>query len=299
MAYYPAEERFGLQPINVANAPIPAGLQVGQSQYFGKAVSLGTIIRAIDPVFGEGEFIYLQLPPTGNIGQFVTWGGFGVVPGDPTNLNEAQFQATLTTNTVTQSRALGVLMAAFPPTPANLSGAPVNAFGWAQIKGTAVILSNGTAAAGSQPYLTNSANAGTITTTATAGMEIWNTRIIAAAGTALPVLGAGNVLTNVAPFSVTAAAVAAGGSGYQVGDVLTVLGGTGSSTPAQVTVATLSGSAVATVTVAFGGYYGLTAPSGTVATSGGHGTGATFALTTAQNYCVGQIDRPSLPGIIT
>jgi hypothetical protein len=294
--YTPIENRLGIQPIAIANAPIGASvnLQIGQSPFFGKEMPLGTIVRAFDPVFGEGEFIYLQLPTTGNIGQLVTWAGFGVVAGDAT-VNEAQFQATLTTGTALQGRAIGVLMAAYPPTPTNLSGAPVNAFGWVQIKGAAVALSNGVAVAGNPPYL-NTTGGGLITTTVTASKEIWNCQIIAAVGTALPVIS-GGVQTNIAPFSVTAAAVVSGGTNtYQVGDVLTVLGGTGVQTPAQLTVATLSSGAVATVTVAFNGYYGITAPSGTVSTSGGHGTGATFTLTTVQNYCLAQIDRMFIPG---
>lgn len=296
MAFFPAEERFGLQPINVVNSPTPSFLQVGQSQFFGKAVALGTLVRAIDPIWGEGEFIYLQYPTTGNIGQLVTWGGFGTVPGDAVGVNEAQWQATLLTTGASQHRAVGVLMGAFPPTPTNLSGAPVTAFGWVQIKGVAVALSGGGITAGSTPYF---AAGGLISQTDVATQALWNTVLLSASGVALPVISAGNVFTSVAPISVTAGTVVAGGSGYSVGDVLTVLGGTGAQTPAQLTVATLSGSAVATVTVAFGGYYGLTAPTGTVATAGGHGTGATFTLTTATNYCLAQIDRPFAPGVLT
>jgi hypothetical protein len=174
MTYTPVENRLGIQPIAQAN-PYSAGLQSGQSPFFNKEHPLGSIIRAYDPVYGEGEFIYLLMASTQAIGNLVTFAGWGTVSGDGSG-NEAQFQAVLTTNTATQSRAVAVAMSAFP------SGSPAAAFGWFQIKGAAVILSNGTAAAGSQPYLTNTANAGTITTSANAGLEIWNTRIIAAVG---------------------------------------------------------------------------------------------------------------------
>lgn len=72
------------------------------------------------------------------------------------------------------------------------------------------------------------------------------------------------------------ATVSAGGTGYTVGDVLTVIGGTGS-TAATLTVATLSGSAVATVTVSNAGLYS-TYPSEPFSVTGGTGSGATFTF---------------------
>lgn len=78
--------------------------------------------------------------------------------------------------------------------------------------------------------------------------------------------------------NVATVAVAAGGSGYAVGDILTVSGGTG--TAARVKVATLSGSAVATVTFLDGGVYSVNPTmSGAATTSSGAGTGATLNLT--------------------
>jgi len=79
-------------------------------------------------------------------------------------------------------------------------------------------------------------------------------------------------------FVVSAANVAAGGSGYAVGNTITLTDGT------VLTVATLSGSAVATVTVTAPGYYWEPAAS-TVgqASSSGAGTGATFNLTTVSS----------------
>jgi hypothetical protein len=72
------------------------------------------------------------------------------------------------------------------------------------------------------------------------------------------------------------ATVSAAGSGYLVGDVLTFVGGTSTSV-AQVRVATVSGTAVATVTVFFNGSYTVL-PSSPVAVTGGSGTGATFTF---------------------
>jgi hypothetical protein len=74
------------------------------------------------------------------------------------------------------------------------------------------------------------------------------------------------------------ATVVAGGTGYTVGDTLTIVGATG--TASQLTVATLSGSAVATVTFAVSG--NMTAlPTNPVSVTGGTGSGATFTMTYA------------------
>lgn len=87
------------------------------------------------------------------------------------------------------------------------------------------------------------------------------------------------MLLNTSIFSVTAAAVQSGGSNYAVGDTITETGGTAIMQPVF-TVATVSGTAVATVTVSYPGYY-TTKPSNPVAqgSTSGIGTGATFNLT--------------------
>lgn len=74
--------------------------------------------------------------------------------------------------------------------------------------------------------------------------------------------------------NIASATVSAGGTGYAVGNVLTITGGT-KGTAATLTVATLSGSAVATVTVSNAGDY-WTFPTEPCAVTGGAGTGATF-----------------------
>lgn len=73
--------------------------------------------------------------------------------------------------------------------------------------------------------------------------------------------------------------VSAGGTGYAVGDVLTISGGTGD-IEATATVATISGSEVVTVTVTNAGLY-TTAPTSPASTSTtGGGSGCTLTLTT-------------------
>lgn len=80
-------------------------------------------------------------------------------------------------------------------------------------------------------------------------------------------------------YQVLSATVQAGGSGYAVGDTIT-LPSTGAAAPAILTVLTLSGSAVATVSVTVPGIYGaaLSNPVSQASTSGS-GTSATFNLT--------------------
>ena len=75
--------------------------------------------------------------------------------------------------------------------------------------------------------------------------------------------------------STVAAAPTAGGANYKVGDILTLTGGNGD---AKVMVATLTGSAVATVTLYQPGTGGLTVTTG-IATTGGSGTGCTISVT--------------------
>lgn len=70
----------------------------------------------------------------------------------------------------------------------------------------------------------------------------------------------------------------AGGSNYVVGDILTLSGGTGG----RVQVATLTGSAVATVTLLDVGSGGYTATTVATVNTTGAGTGATIAITALQ-----------------
>lgn len=115
----------------------------------------------------------------------------------------------------------------------------------------------------------------TFTADTSAGM------FLPAAGKVGLVVGSKGIYLNSVAITVTAAAVAGGGGNYAVGDSITLTGGTFLK-PAVLQVATLSGSAVASVTVTDGGLY-TAAPSNPVSqgsTSGG-GSGATFNLTTA------------------
>lgn len=76
------------------------------------------------------------------------------------------------------------------------------------------------------------------------------------------------------------ATVAAGGTGYVLGDVLTIPGGNG--VPAQLTVTGVDGGgAVTVVAVTFAGNYSDFPVTSAVAATGGNGSGAKFNLTTS------------------
>lgn len=120
-------------------------------------------------------------------------------------------------------------------------------------------------------------------------------------GTYLPATGVLGLVANALGikinsevFAVASAVVSAGGSGYAVGDTITETGGT-FITPTVYTVATLSGSAVATVTVTVPGIYTVK-PSSPVSqgSTSGSGTGATFTPTwndpTSSDYKLGITD---------
>jgi len=122
----------------------------------------GTIRRAVDPTYGEGEFIYLQGVASTVLGSLVTWSG--VTSGAPT------FQTALVANTANQAVPVAVATAAI--------GA--GQWGWYQISGTAIVANNGTFAAAGPMYIVA---AGTITSVAAAGKQIVNAYGLSATGT--------------------------------------------------------------------------------------------------------------------
>lgn len=84
------------------------------------------------------------------------------------------------------------------------------------------------------------------------------------------------------PSVATSATVAAGGTGYVVGDILTLVGGV-NTIPVQLEVATVSVGAVTAVTIANTGAYTST-PANPVGVTGGSGTGATFTMAFTAPY---------------
>lgn len=149
MTFVPAENTLGIPAIGSSSST--------------PLVAPGTIIRAYDPVYGQGEFIYLLGVASTVRGSVVTWGGNS--SGTPT------FQTALAAVTANQGQPLAVAMGA------NLGGN----WGWYQISGQAVVATNGTLAAGpGKVYL---AGSGQVTSSAAAGTEVLNAINVTATGT--------------------------------------------------------------------------------------------------------------------
>ena len=93
-----------------------------------------------------------------------------------------------------------------------------------------------------------------------------------------PTTAGGTQATGTVAMQVLVATIQSGGSGYAIGDTITFTGGT-FSTPVTLTVATLSGSAIATFTSNNGGTYTVLPTNPISTTTSGAGTGATFNAT--------------------
>jgi len=127
------------------------------------AVPVGTTVTAVDPVYGTGEFIYLLGVASTVIGSMVTWNGNST--GTPT------YQTTLGAATAGQARPVAWAMSA------NTAAR----YGWYQISGNAVAVTNGTLAAG--PAAIYSAGSGAVTSTQANGAQILGAINVTATGT--------------------------------------------------------------------------------------------------------------------
>jgi hypothetical protein len=127
----------------------------------------------------------------------------------------------------------------------------------------------------------NISNGGTVTSiTRTAAGSAYTTN--PTPSIAVPTTAGGTQATATCTIGVVTAAVSAGGSGYVVGEILTVSGGT-STAAAVLTVATVSGTAVATVNITTIGTYTASPTNPAATTSNLSGTGATFTLSFGVN----------------
>jgi len=156
MTYVVQDAQLGTPPIASTLSPSTAA---GRSTPW----KLGDIVKAVDPVYGVGEFIYLLGVAATVVGSVVTYDGANA--GVPT------FQSALAPSTANLDEPLAVAMAA--------TGA--GQYGWYQISGSAVVATNGTLVAGPGPvYL---AGNGQVTSTAAAGKQVMNARNETATGT--------------------------------------------------------------------------------------------------------------------
>lgn len=113
---------------------------------------LGTVIRAFDPTYGEGEFIMLVGVASTVVGSLVTY-------------NTTTYQTALSPNTANLAQPVAVAMSA------NTAGT----FGWYQIEGLAVVKKTAVAVnAGVAVY--QSATTGRIMPTAASGKQLLGAR---------------------------------------------------------------------------------------------------------------------------
>jgi hypothetical protein len=145
MAYTFDEPRLGLQQIAQVNDTV---VTAGGTTIVAPPAVLGSIVRAFDPVYGEGEFILLL-------------GVASTVVGSVVRYNATTYQTTLVVNTAVQDVPVAVAMAA----------CTAGQYGWYQIAGNAVIKKTAVTVA---PNVTLflSATAGRVKVLASAGLQV-------------------------------------------------------------------------------------------------------------------------------
>jgi hypothetical protein len=154
--FIPVENRLGIQPIAQTNAALPSQYQVGQSDSFGQAHPLGTIVRAYDATVGEGEFIYLAGCASTVVGSVVTYdnsAGTTTLAPSTANLNE--------------------------PVAVAMSANVASQFGWYQIAGVATVAK--TTVKISPHSAVFLAGSGTITNVSASGKEMTGSYTVNAA----------------------------------------------------------------------------------------------------------------------
>ena len=111
---------------------------------------LGTIIKATDPTYGEGEFIYLLGVASTTVGDWVTY-------------NATTYQTALGTTTNAENKGVPVAVA--------MAATVAAEYGWYQIGGNAVMKKTGVAVTPQVPIFI-SATAGKIKVLASSGQQI-------------------------------------------------------------------------------------------------------------------------------
>lgn len=148
--YTPVENQLGIQPIalssTVQNHP------------------LGTIIRAVDPTFGGGEFVYLKGIASTVVGSMVDYD---------------QFLGTT---------ALSPATAGTGPVSVAMSANVANQFGWYQISGAAVVKAPNAMVVGADVF-SLAATPGSVDDAAVAGEQILNAKVSTTTGTPSAGLG--------------------------------------------------------------------------------------------------------------
>jgi len=146
----------------------------------------------------------------------------------------------------------------------------------------------------------NISNGGTVT--AITGTALGSYTTVPTITISAPTTAGGTQATGTVAMQALVTTIQSGGSGYAIGDTITFTGGT-FSTPVTLTVATLSGSAIATFTSNNGGTYTVLPTNPISTTTSGAGTGATFNVTswgvrttayTITNAGSGYVEQPTI-----
>ena len=146
MAYSFTENRAGM--LQIANTDAGVTMANGTSAIPTPPGTLGQVVRAFDPTYGEGEFILLVGVASTVVGSLVTY-------------NTTTYQTALSPNTANLAQPVAVAMSA------NLAAT----FGWYQIGGLAVIKKTAVAVnAGVSVF--QSATTGRIMPTAASGKAV-------------------------------------------------------------------------------------------------------------------------------
>ena len=150
MAYSFTENRAGM--LQIANTDSGVTMANGTSAIPTPPNTLGQVVRAFDPTYGEGEFIMLVGVASTVVGSLVTY-------------NATTYQTALSANTANQATPVAVAMAA------NTAGL----FGWYQIGGLAVVKKTAVAT-NAQVAVYQSATVGRVMATPASGKQVLGAR---------------------------------------------------------------------------------------------------------------------------
>lgn len=150
MAYVFTESRIGY--LQIAQTDAGVTMANGSAAIPTPPNTLGQVVRADDPTYGEGEFIMLVGVASTAVGSLVTY-------------NATTYQTALSANTAGLGTPVAVAMSA------NTAGL----FGWYQIGGLAVIAKTAVQTT-AQVAVYQSATAGSIMPTAATGRQILGAR---------------------------------------------------------------------------------------------------------------------------
>ena len=150
MAYSFTENRAGM--LQIANTDAGVTMANGTSAIPTPPATLGQVVRAFDPTYGEGEFILLVGVASTVVGSLVVY-------------NATTYQTTLAPSTSNLAQPVAVAMSA------NLAAS----FGWYQIGGLAVVKKTAVKTLTNVPMFL-SATAGRIMATAASGKQILGAR---------------------------------------------------------------------------------------------------------------------------